>query len=124
MYKARLWADHPSSTSHQCQTTLLNVLASPDATCLNLQQALPYINAPDDESLVTPFGDWLKGVCAAGAPECTNDELESVVENVTTGCDLWLFGFPPEDESFGVPELVQLVQRAYLTIRKVACLKE
>jgi len=62
---------------------------------------------------------WLKGLCAHSA--CSNDDLESIVTNVTSGCATEL---QPVLGSTQPGSITPLVQQIYPTIRKAVCLAD
>lgn len=108
------------SLSSQCQQTLASVVTSSEAKCLDAQALIGLVVAGTNASVVGPLNNWLTGMCAA--PACTNATLASVVGNVTAGCasDLAAYGIPSSDAS----SLTSIVQTAYPTARKAACLSD
>ncbi|KAG5651750.1 hypothetical protein H0H81_007603 [Sphagnurus paluster] len=87
------------------------------ATCLQPQLLLPILVGVGNggDSIIGYLDTWLTGMC--GAPACSNDTLNAVITNVTSGCSA----------EFGLPQVQQtldLVQKGYATARKVACLKD
>jgi len=106
--------------SSGCRQTLLNMLGSPDAQCLNPSALLSLATNSGSSSIISPIDNWLTGLCAQ-AP-CTNSSLSAVVTNVTSGCstDLSSLGL-----SMGNPsQIITIVQEAYPTVRQAACLKD
>lgn len=108
------------SLSSQCQQTLASVVTSSEAKCLDAQALIGLVVAGTNSSVVGPLNNWLTGMCAA--PACTNATLASVVGNVTAGCasDLAAYVIASGDAS----ELTSIVQTAYPTARKAACLSD
>jgi len=108
------------SVSSNCQKALADVVASPDAACLNPGGLLGFVAAGSNSSIVPALNTWLAGICST-AP-CTNQSLSAVVTKVFDGC-------PTELKAFGLSsvtsaEAVTAVQQAYPTVRKVVCLKD
>jgi hypothetical protein len=106
--------------SSGCRQTLLNMLGSPAAQCLNPSALLSLATASPNASVISPVDNWLTGLCAQ-AP-CTNSSLSAVVTNITSGCSTEL-------SSFGVSisnpsQIINIVEEAYPTIRQAACLKD
>ncbi|KAI1796355.1 hypothetical protein LXA43DRAFT_615686 [Ganoderma leucocontextum] len=108
------------SISSQCQSTLASILTSSDASCLNAQSLLGLAAASGNTSVVPTINTWLTGLCAK--PACTNQTISALVQNVTSGCqsELSSLGLSGIDAS----ELTALVESAYPTVRKVACLSD
>lgn len=110
----------PISLTSSCSTTLQGLLTAPEAGCLNLPALLTFIINPD-KSVPQTVNTWLTGLC--GVESCTNQDIATVVANVTQGCS--------EDfskanvDSMGLQStIINIAQQTYPTIRKVACLKE
>jgi len=108
-----------SGVSTQCQNTLLAVAASPQSNCLNPSGLLQVFLQGTTGSVVTPVDTWLKGLCAL-AP-CSNDDIASIVTNVTTGCATDL---QPVLGNASPGSLTPLVQQIYPTVRKGVCLAD
>jgi len=108
------------SISSGCKTSLTNILASPDASCLNPSALISLATAGNDTSVVDPINNWLNGLCAQ--PACSNATLSAVVTNITTGCstELSAAGLSTSDPS----SIISVVQEAYPTVRQVVCLKD
>jgi len=106
-----------SGVSTQCENTLIAVLASPQAECLNPNGLVQIFVQGNSSSVVTPVDTWLKGLCARGP--CSNDDIAAIVTNITTGCaaDLQLGNTQPGS-------LTPLVQKIYPTVRKAVCLAD
>jgi hypothetical protein len=104
----------------QCKTALTNVIASPDAACLDGSALLSLVIQGNNASIIDPINTWLTGLCAQ--PQCSNDTLAAVVKNVTDGC-------PDEFSSLGISgsstaDITAQVQAAYPPIRQAICLKD
>jgi len=109
------------SLSSQCSSALLAIAGSPQATCLDLALLAPLaVSNTTSTSVIPTINSWLTGVC--GQPACTNDTLQAVVTNITSGCssDLASLGLTTNDTS----SVIATVQAAYPTVRQVACLKD
>ena len=106
-----------SGVSTQCQNTIVAVAASSQAECLNPTALLQVFLQGTSGSIVSPLDDWLKGLCAL-AP-CSNDDLASIVTNVTTGCATEFQSITEDPVA-----LTPLVQQIYPTLRKGVCLAE
>ncbi|KIM92031.1 hypothetical protein PILCRDRAFT_57602, partial [Piloderma croceum F 1598] len=108
------------SISTGCKTTLLNLVASPDAACLDPSALISLATQSSNTSIISPVNNWLQGLCPL-AP-CTNSSLSAIVTNVTSGCssDLSSLGLTTSNPS----DIVSAVQAAYPTVRQVICLKE
>jgi len=108
------------SISSQCSSALLAVVASPDATCLDLSLLAPLATSDPNTSVIPTVNDWLTGMCSQGP--CSNATLQAVVANITTGCssDLASLGLSTNDPT----TLATTVEAAYPTVRQVACLKD
>lgn len=108
------------SISSGCEKSVSDVIASPDAACLNPSGLLPIFLGGANTSLVAPINNWLTGFCSA-AP-CSNQTLAAIVTNVTTGCsnELKALGLG----SGTAAEITTTVQQFYPTVRKVLCLKD
>ncbi|KAI0743865.1 hypothetical protein C8Q80DRAFT_1272496 [Daedaleopsis nitida] len=109
--------------SDTCQTALGNIVASPDASCLNAQSLVGLVvssSSSANSSVIPSIDTWLKGMCSKAV--CSNDALAAVVQNVTAGCssDLASLGLTNVDAG----ELTTLVQTAYPVVRQVACLAD
>ncbi|KAF7983310.1 hypothetical protein HWV62_22990 [Athelia sp. TMB] len=123
MKNSRLTQYSPShrSLSSNCTTTLENILASPDAACLNpsgLVAAVAGANA--NTSVITPLNSWLTGLCAQ--PACSNSTLSAVVANVTSGCSAELATAGLNNIDAGT--LTTYVQEFYPAVRQAVCLKD
>jgi len=108
------------AVSSGCQQSLLNVLGSPAAQCLNPSALLSLVTTSSSSSVIGPLDNWLKGLCQQ-AP-CTNSTLSAVATNLTSGCSAELSSL-----SISVTDPTQLVltvQEAYPAIRQVVCLKD
>ncbi|KAI9572246.1 hypothetical protein HD554DRAFT_2068276 [Boletus coccyginus] len=106
------------SISDQCTSAVLDIAASPDATCLDLGLLAPLALTNASTTSVIPTVDtWLTGVC--GLAPCSNASLQAVVANITVGCasDLASFGVSTTNAT-------TVVQAAYPTVRQIACLKD
>ena len=121
----------------------MNLLASPDAACLNLSAFLSVAIKPKDTSIVDTVNNWATGtmhpceedcrtnsrshacldlgLCST-AP-CSNQTIAAVATNITSGCSSDITAATGSD-SFSVPRLIQIVQTVYPTERKVVCLKK
>jgi len=108
-----------NGVSTQCQNTIIAVAASSRAECLNPTGLLQVFLQGTSGSIVSPVDSWLKGLCAL-AP-CSNDDLASIVTNVTTGCATE-FQSIAGDAQPGA--LTPLVQQIYPTVRKAVCLAD
>lgn len=108
-----------SNISTQCQNTIIAVAASPRTACLNPNGLLQVFLQGSSNSIVTPVDTWLKGLCALGP--CSNDDIASIVTNVTTGCASDL---QPVLGDAQPGALTPLVQQIYPTVRKAVCLVE
>ncbi|KAF9653219.1 hypothetical protein BDM02DRAFT_2160968 [Thelephora ganbajun] len=107
------------SVSTQCQNTIIAVAASPRSECLNPSDLLQVFLLGNSGSVVTPVDTWLKGLCARGS--CSNDDIASIVTNVTTGCATDL---QPVLGNAQPGALTPLVQEFYPTVRKGVCLAD
>ena len=108
-----------SNVSTQCQNTLIAVAANPNAACLNPSGLLQVFLQGSSGSVVTPVDTWLKGLCALGA--CSNDDIASIVTNVTTGCASDLQPILGDAQP---GSLTPVIQEIYPTVRKGVCLSE
>jgi len=108
-----------SGVSSQCQNTIIAVAANPKTECLNPSGLLQIFLQGTSGSIVSPVDTWLKGLCAL-AP-CSNDDIASIVTNVTTGCATDLQSFTGGAEPGA---LTPLVQQIYPTVRKAVCLAD
>jgi len=106
-----------SNVSTQCQSTIITVAANPKASCLNPSALLQVFLQGGSNSVVTPVDTWLKGLCALGP--CSNDDIASIVTNVTTGCASDLQPILGDAQP---GSLTPLVQEIYPTVRKGVCL--
>jgi len=111
---AGLAAAQSLSVSSNCQNTLKGLIASPDAACLNPSAILSFVVGAE-KSITKTIDTWLSGVCSQGS--CTDATLQSVVQNITSGCAQDLGSAP-------VDQIVSIVQKAYPTVRKMVCLKD
>lgn len=103
--------------SSACTTSLAQVAANPDAAaCLSPASLIPLFTGSGNTSIVEPINNWLTNICSA-AP-CSNATLSAVVTTVAAGCSTEL--------SIGnaTDTVIQSVQQAYPTVRKVVCLKD
>jgi hypothetical protein len=107
------------SLSSACTTALTGLLTSPDAACLNPTSLLSYA-VSSQKSIPDTIDQWLTGLCASGS--CSNDSLAQVVTNVTTGCNAELAQVGISTDAND--SIINIVQQAYPTARKVVCLKE
>ncbi|PAV18956.1 hypothetical protein PNOK_0580000 [Pyrrhoderma noxium] len=105
------------SISSQCQTTLLGVAGSSDASCLNIAGLTPLLVASQNESLIEPVNNWLAGACAEDA--CTDSQISNIVSNITSGCSSDL-----DSANIDSSDLTSIIQQAYPTVRSAACLKD
>lgn len=112
-----LWLIHRLSISSQCQTTLLGVAGSSDASCLNIAGLTPLLVASQNESLIEPVNNWLAGACAEDA--CTDSQISNIVSNITSGCSSDL-----DSANIDSSDLTSIIQQAYPTVRSAACLKD
>ncbi|THH07016.1 hypothetical protein EW145_g3666 [Phellinidium pouzarii] len=108
------------SLSQGCQSTLVNLALSSEASCLNVAGLAPLVTASSNTSLVGPVNNWLAGACAQDL--CSNQSLSDIVTNITSGCssDLSPLGF----SNSSTPDVISVVQQGYPTVREIACLKE
>ncbi|TDL15559.1 hypothetical protein BD410DRAFT_104836 [Rickenella mellea] len=106
--------------SSQCQSALLGIVGSPDAACLNIGGLVPFITLSPNSSLVDPVTNWLSGLCSI-AP-CSNQTLQTVLANLTTGCpdDLGFLSSPDIVQS----SIVDTVETTYPLLRNIGCLKD
>jgi len=114
-------AQFSPSISNGCQSTLSNLLASPDTSCLNLSAFLSVAFRGTDSSIISTVNNWATGLC--GVAPCTNDIIAAVVTNITSGCSTELNrinGFA----SFPVNRIIQAAQTAYPTARSLLCLQD
>jgi len=107
------------SLSSACTTALTGLLTSPDAACLNPTSLLSYA-VSSQKSIPDTIDQWLTGLCASGS--CSNDSLAQVVTNVTTGCNAELAQVGISTDAND--SIINIVQQAYPTARKVVCLKD
>ncbi|KAK7692912.1 hypothetical protein QCA50_004550 [Cerrena zonata] len=114
------YAQSINSLSTQCQATLASLVVSSENACLNPTDLVSIVTAGANDSLVQPINNWLSGMCAQ--PQCTNQTLSDIVSNVTTGCASDLQSLGAGDVN--AEEITNIVQMAYPTVRKVACLKD
>jgi len=109
------------SISSNCSTTLENILASPDATCLNPSGLVTAVaGANSSSSVISPINTWLTGLCAQ--PACSNSTLAAVVANVTSGCSTELSAAGLDGIDAGT--LTSYVQEFYPAVRQAVCLKD
>lgn len=109
------------SISSNCTTTLENILASPDASCLNPSGLVAAIaGANTSTSVIAPLNSWLTGLCAQ--PACSNSTLAAVVANVTSGCSTELSSVGLNNIDAGT--LTTYVQEFYPAVRQAVCLKD
>ncbi|KAI0790646.1 hypothetical protein C8Q75DRAFT_96038 [Abortiporus biennis] len=108
------------TVSDQCQSTLTQLVLSPSSQCLNAQALIGLATTSADASLVGPINNWLTGLCSQAA--CSNDTLSAIVTNITSGCssDLQSAGVG----TVNTQQLIPIVQQAYPTVRKIACLTD
>jgi len=107
------------SVSSKCQNTIIAVAANPKAECLNPSALLQVFLSGTSGSVVTPVDTWLKGLCARGS--CSDDDIASIVTNVTTGCATDLQSVLGNTQPSAITPLVQQV---YPTLRKGVCLAD
>jgi hypothetical protein len=105
--------------SSQCQSTVLAVAANPGAACLNPSGLLQVFVQGSSTSVVGPIDTWLRGLCAL--PPCSNDNIASIVTNITTGCASDL---QPVLGDIQPSSLVPIVQQVYPTVRRAVCLAD
>ncbi|KAL5484981.1 hypothetical protein ACEPAI_7623 [Sanghuangporus weigelae] len=105
--------------SSECQSTLLTVASSSEASCLNVVGLASILTTPANSSLVQPINSWLSGACAQDP--CSNQSLSDIVANITNGCgsDLSSLGLSGDSAN-----ITSIVQQAYPTVRDVLCLKQ
>lgn len=114
------YAQSINSLSTQCQATLASLVVSSENACLNPTDLVGIVTAGSNTSLIQPINNWLSGMCSQ--PQCTNQTLSDIVSNVTSGCssDLQSLGAG----NVNAEEITNIVQLAYPTVRKIACLKD
>ncbi|KAL1741863.1 hypothetical protein HDZ31DRAFT_84555 [Schizophyllum fasciatum] len=102
-----------------CTTAILNVANNRDAAaCLSVSSLVPLLSG--DVPIVGPVSGWIDHVCPA--PACSDDTLEAITANVTSGCatELNTFGISPDAAS----AIARVVQSVYPTLREVLCLSD
>jgi len=108
------------NVSAQCQSSLTNIVASPDAQCLNAAGSVPVLLGGSDASVIGPINTWLTGMCPKDA--CSNQTLAAFVNNITRGCSSDFSSLGLSDDN--IPSITNSVQRYYPTVRQILCLKE
>jgi len=109
--------------SSSCQQALLDVAASPEASCLNVEGFVSFVVSAitsTNDSLIEPATFWLTNFC--GETPCSDQALSDITTNLTTGCndDLTsLFGSMPSTS-----DIVSAVQNAYPTVQSIMCLTD
>jgi len=103
--------------SAQCQSSLADILASPDAQCLNAAGFSPILVGDSSASVVGPIETWLTGMCSKNA--CSNQTLAAFMTNFTQGCSS---DFP--SLNLNNQNTTSIVQEFYPTVRQIWCLKE
>jgi len=105
-----------NSYSIGCFNTLMSIGNNPDvANCLAPNLLLPILIGAGNsaDSVVAPIDSWITGMCAQ--PACSDDVLNGIVNNVTSGCSA----------EFGLPQVqatLKFVKQSYSTFRQAACL--
>ncbi|KAH8119452.1 hypothetical protein DFH11DRAFT_446923 [Phellopilus nigrolimitatus] len=108
------------SLSSGCQSALLTIAGSPEASCLNVNGLFSlFTSTSQSSSAIQPINSWLAGACAQ--TPCSNQTLSDIATNVTSGCasDLSSLGIDASNAS-----IISMVQQSYPTVREIACLKE
>ena len=108
------------SISAQCQSSLTDIVASPDAQCLNAAGLAPVFLGSSNTSAIGPINTWLNGMCPKDA--CSNQTLAAFVTNLTHGCSSDFSSLGLSNDS--IPSVTSTVQTYYPTVRQVLCLKE
>ena len=106
--------------STQCLSSLAEIVASPDAQCLNAAGLAPVLLGSSDASVIGPIGTWLNGMCPKDA--CSNETLAAFVTNITQGCSSDFPSLGLNNDS--IPSVTSIVQTYYLPVRQILCLKE
>ncbi|KAK0241734.1 hypothetical protein EDD85DRAFT_413231 [Armillaria nabsnona] len=88
------------SLSSNCTDSLKSLLTSPDSACMNPSALLSFV-VGTDKSIPDTINNWLSGLCSQGS--CSDESIEAMVTNVTTGC-------------------TQELASTYPTARNIACL--
>lgn len=111
------------SLSQDCQSALLQVAGSPEASCLNVG-ALPslFSNIGQNVSLIPAMDNWLQGACSQDP--CTNQTLSDIVTTLATSCTVDLTEIGIDDSQSTISEMVTIVQESFVTVQQIACLKE
>jgi len=111
------------SLSQDCQSALLQVAASPEASCLNVG-ALPSLfqNIGQNVSLIPAMDNWLQGACSQDP--CTNETLSDIVTTLATSCTVDLTEIGIDDSQNTISEMVTIVQESFVSVQQIACLKE
>ena len=108
------------SISAQCQSRLADIVASPDAQCINAAGLAPIFVGSSNTSVIGPIDTWLNGMCPKDA--CSNQTLAAFVTNITQGCSSDFSSLGLNNDS--IPSVTSTVQTYYPTVRQILCLKE
>jgi len=108
------------SISAQCQSRLADIVASPDAQCINAAGLAPIFVGDSNTSVVGPINTWLNGMCPKDA--CSNQTLAAFVTNITQGCSSDFSSLGLNNDS--IPSVTTTVQTYYPTVRQILCLKK
>ncbi|TFL04837.1 hypothetical protein BDV98DRAFT_333297 [Pterulicium gracile] len=105
--------------SESCITALTDIMASPEAECLNLSALLSFIVFPEN-GVEDILNTWLTGMCSVGS--CSDAALDTLIGGIVNQCsgDLAAFGV----SSDVTEKVVDIVKKAYPTAREIVCLKE
>jgi hypothetical protein len=106
--------------SAQCTAALTNILASPDAACLNPNGLLGIALTPQDMSIIPNVNSWLTGFCAV--PACTNASISNILTAVASGCATDLAAAGVQLDSVTLNEIITDVQGAFPAVREILCL--
>jgi len=110
--------------SSSCQQALLDVAASPEADCLNIDGLVSFVVTAvtsTNDSLVAPATAWLSTFCAE--TPCAAQALSDITTNLTTGCSDDLATLLGADAP-STADVVSAVQTAYPTVQGIMCLAE
>jgi len=115
-----VFAQSGQSISAQCQSRLADIVASPDAQCINAAGLAPIFVGSSNTSVVGPIDTWLNGMCPKDA--CSNQTLAAFVTNITQGCSSDFSSLGLNNDS--IPSVTSTVQTYYPTVRQILCLKD
>jgi len=111
------------NVSSQCSNAVGDILASPQASCLNAGALLNLAISPNT-SIVSSIDSWAQGMCTVSA--CSSSDLTAIMNNFTSGCltdiNNALSGFSLG--SISASSIQSAVSTYYAPARQIACLKD